>query len=137
MKDIDQELLSRILDEDVSEFETQRILKEYQSDPELQAVFNRYNIIGHALRKELPAKLNDKFTEEVMNKLSDDDSFDADITDIAPAPTIAIENSHKFTTPIGLAIAASVAVFSFVAVQNFMQPDISTEDHTSSCRTGS
>lgn len=128
MKDIDQELLSRILDEDLSEFETQRILKEYQSDSELQAVYQRYNIIGHALRHELPSKLNSSFTNEVMAKLSDDDNFDADATDIAPAPVLVANNSNKFTTAIGLAIAASVAVFSFVAIQNFMQPQTGNEN---------
>ncbi len=128
MKDKDLELLSRILDEDVSEFETQKILKEYKSNSELQAVFKRYNIIGHALRNELPTKLNANFTAEVMDKLSNEDVFDPDITDIAPAPAIAVESSKKYTTPIGLAIAASVAILSFIAVQNFMQPSTVTEN---------
>ena len=126
MKDIDQELLSRILDEDVSEFETQKILKEYCSSSELQAAFNRYNMIGHALRKELPAKINKNFTEEVISKLSDQDCFDADATDIAPAPEF--NSSNKYKTTIGLAIAASVAVFSFIAFQNFIQLETTTEN---------
>ena len=51
--------LSRILDEDVSEFETQRILKEYAiRSMSFKQFCSRYNIIGHVLRKELPAKLN-------------------------------------------------------------------------------
>ena len=124
MKDLDQELLSRILDEDVSEFEVQKILKEYRSDPELQAVYCRYNIIGHAMRKELPAKLNHSFAKEVMSKLAAEDISTSDSTEISPATS----RTNKYTTPIGLAIAASVAVFSFVAFQNFMQPAINTEN---------
>ena len=62
MNEIDQELLSRILDESVSEFETQRILKEIQSNSELRAIYQRYIMIGYAMRKELPMRLNKNFT---------------------------------------------------------------------------
>ncbi len=124
MKELDQELLSRILDEDVSEFEAQKILKEYRSNPELQAIYHRYNIIGHAMRKELPAKLNHSFTKEVMSKLSDEKISVPESTEVSEITN----RTNKYTTAIGIAIAASVAVFSFVAFQNFMQPTTNTEN---------
>ena len=124
MKDTDQELISRILDEDVSEFEAKKILKELQTNSELQATYQRYNIIGHAMRKELPAKLNCDFTSEVMSKLPGDVEFDSDSINDNQTTT----SSNKYTTAIGLAIAASVAVFSFVALQNFIQPNANTEN---------
>ena len=122
MKETDQELLSRILDEEVSEFEAKRILKEMQSNPELRATFQRYNLIGHAIRKQLPARLNHNFTNEVMSKLSDEGILGLN----ANESTQAFANSNKIKTTIGLAIAASVAVFSFVAFQNFMQANTNT-----------
>lgn len=122
MKETDQELLSRILDEEVSEFEAKRILKEMQSSPELRATFQRYNLIGHAIRKQLPARLNHNFTNEVMSKLSDEGILGLN----ANESTQAFANSNKIKTTIGLAIAASVAVFSFVAFQNFMQANTNT-----------
>lgn len=122
MKEIDQELLSRILDEDVSEFETQRILREMNSSPELRATFQRYNVIGHAMRKQLPARLNHNFNNEVMSKLSNEVILDSDSNESAQS----FSNSNKIKTTIGLAIAASVAVFSFVTFQNFIQPSTTT-----------
>ena len=122
MKETDQELLSRILDEEVSEFEAKRILKEMQSSPELRATFQRYNLIGHAIRKQLPTRLNHNFTNEVMSKLSDEGILGLN----ANESTQAFANSNKIKTTIGLAIAASVAVFSFVAFQNFMQANTNT-----------
>ncbi|MEJ2115456.1 MAG: sigma-E factor negative regulatory protein [Gammaproteobacteria bacterium] len=73
MKEKNQELLSRILDEDVSEFETQRILKEMSSDGELRMKFQRYSLIGYALRNELPESINQNFVHGVMDKLADEE----------------------------------------------------------------
>ena len=126
MKEIDQELLSRILDEDVSEFETQRILREMNSSTELRATFQRYNVIGHAMRKQLPARLNHNFNNEVMSKLSNEVILDSDSNESAQS----FSNSNKIKTTIGLAIAASVAVFSFVTFQNFIQPSTTTTTTT-------
>ena len=117
MKEKDQELLSRILDEDVSEFETQRILKEMNSDGELRMKFQRYSLIGYALRNELPENINQNFVHSVMDKLADEEMS-------APEYKEAVEDdkqSSSFKTAIGLAIAASVAVVSFVSFQNYMQ----------------
>ncbi|MCZ6566453.1 MAG: sigma-E factor negative regulatory protein [Gammaproteobacteria bacterium] len=116
MKEIDQELLSRILDEEISEFETQRILKEMQSSPEHQATLQRYNMIGHAMRKDLPSTLNHNFASEVMGKLSGEVILDSGLGQTVSSP-------NRFKAVVGLAIAASVAVFSFVAFQNFIQPN--------------
>lgn len=119
MNEIDQELLSRVLDESVSEFETQRILQEIQSNSELRAAYQRYIMIGHAMRKELPMQLNKNFTNDVMRKLSSETAVDSSSGNFS---TVLI-NSNKIKTTIGLAIAASIAVFSFVAFQNFTQPN--------------
>lgn len=123
MQEIDQELLSRILDEEVSEFETQRILKEMQSSPEHQATLQRYNMIGHAMRKELPTTLNHNFASEVMGKLSGGVILDSE-PDVSRQ---TVSSSNRFKAVVGLAIAASVAVFSFVAFQSFIQSNINAD----------
>ena len=117
MKETDQELLSRILDEDVSEFEVQRILKEMRSDGELRMKLQRYSLIGYALRSELPESINQDFVHNVMNKLADEEMS-------PPEYKVTVEDekqSSGFKTAIGLAIAASVAVISFVSFQNYVQ----------------
>lgn len=121
MKETNQELLSRILDEDVSEFEAQRILKEMKSDDELRMKLQRYSLIGHAIRNELPGKIDNNFVDGVMSKLSDESMF---IPQQNATPNLEKEikkESGGFKTAIGLAIAASVAVLSVVSFQNYMQ----------------
>jgi len=119
MKENDLEILSRILDEDVSEFEAHRILKEMHYNPELRATYQRYNLIAHAIRKQLPTRLNHNFTDEVMLKISEDETNGLK-TNVS---LIALAGSNKIKATVGLAIAASVAVFSFLTIQNFLQPN--------------
>ena len=115
MKESEHELISRILDEDISEFETKRILKEFESDSELKAKFKRYNLIGHAMRKQIPPQISHDFSQQVMNKLSNEAPIES---------AIEFTSSNKIKATVGLAIAASVAVISFVAFQNFTQSDV-------------
>ena len=117
MKENDLENLSRILDENISEFEAHRILKEMHSNPELRAKYQRYNLIGHAIRKQLPTQLNHNFTDEVMLKISEDETNGLK-TNVS---LVALADSNKIKATVGLAIAASVAVFSFLIIQNFLQ----------------
>ena len=120
MKETNQELLSKILDEDISEFEAQRILKEIKTDDELRSTLQRYDLIGHVMRKELPKGYNQNFVHNVMSQLEREEMD-------APDPELnEVNTESKFKTFIGLAIAASVAVFSFIAFQNFLQPETDT-----------
>ena len=122
MKETDQKLLSRILDEDVSEFETQRLLKEMQSDDGLRMKLHRYNLIGHAMRNELPKQIDQNFVQNVMSKLADENMIDSEPNEVVkPSKDILEKDSGRFKTAIGLAIAASVAVVSFVSFQNYVQ----------------
>ncbi len=120
MKETDQELLSRILDEDVSEFETQRILKEMKSDSELRSKLQRYSLMGHAIRNELPERVNQNFVDSVMGKLESEEMSSGEFDERTDQLEDA-NNNGRFKTAIGLAIAASVAVVSFVSFQNYVQ----------------
>lgn len=124
MKETNQELLSRILDEDVSELEAKRIVKEMQTDDELRSTLQRYDMIGHVMRKELPKEFNLNFVHNVMSQVEREEMETPDLkhSDVIEQD----KDESKFKTFIGLAIAASVAVFSFVAFQNFIQPETDT-----------
>jgi sigma-E factor negative regulatory protein RseA len=122
MKETTQELLSRILDEDVSEFEIHRILKEMKINEELRGTFHRYNVIGHAIRKELPTQFSQNFVDSVMNKIDDEEMTAPILDDVIDSEYRSqIKDSSRFKNAIGLAIAASVAVVSFVSFQNYIQ----------------
>ena len=127
MKETDQELLSRILDEDVSEFEAQLILKEMKSNDELHSKLHRYNVIGHAMRKELPKQINQNFVHSVMSKLTDEEKLAPDLNEVVEQEKDGhLIDNGRFKTAIGLAIAASVAVVSFVSFQNYVQSNNET-----------
>lgn len=127
MKETSQELLSRVLDEDVSEFETQRILKEMQSNDELRSTLHRYNVIGHAMRDELPKQINSNFVHNVMSKLTNEEMSAPEFNeDNELENDNHVKDSGRFKTAIGLAIAASVAVVSFVSFQNYVQTNNET-----------
>jgi len=125
MKETEQELISRILDEDVSEFETQRILKEMKSDESLREKLQRYSVIGYAMRKELPEQINKNFVHNVMRKLGDEEmsapEVNSDLDEVIATDKGADSSNGRFKTALGLAIAASVAVVSFVSFQNYVQ----------------
>ena len=124
MKETNQELISRILDEDVSELEAKHIVKEMQTDDELRSTLQRYDMIGHVMRKELPKELNLNFVHNVMSQVEREEMETPDLkhNDVIDQD----KDESKFKTFIGLAIAASVAIFSFVAFQNFIQPETDT-----------
>lgn len=127
MKETSQELLSRVLDEDVSEFETQRILKEMQSNDELRSTLHRYSVIGYAMRDELPKQINSNFVHNVMSRLTYEEmSAPESNEDNELENENYIKDSGRFKTAIGLAIAASVAVVSFVSFQNYVQTNNET-----------
>jgi len=127
MKETSQELLSRVLDEDVSEFETQRILKEMKSNDGLRSTLHRFNIIGHAMRDELPKQINTNFVHNVMSKLTDEEMSAPEFNeDKELEKDNHAKDSGRFKTAIGLAIAASVAVVSFVSFQNYVQTNNET-----------
>jgi len=127
MKETSQELLSRVLDEDVSEFETQRILKEMKSNDRLRSTLHRFYIIGHAMRDELPKRINTNFVHNVMSRLTDEEMSAPEFNeDKELEKDNHAKDSGRFKTAIGLAIAASVAVVSFVSFQNYVQTNNET-----------
>jgi len=123
---MEQELLSRIIDEDVSEIEAQRILKEMTSDGSLREKLQRYSLIGYAMRKELPKKINQDFVHNVMNKLDDEEIPTSDLDNVIAIDKDTGSDNNRFKTALGLAIAASVAVVSFVSFQNYVQTNNET-----------
>lgn len=114
----DQELLSRLLDdEDISEIEMRRILKKMQSSRKLRAQFQRYNIIGDAMRGQLPFRLHDHFSDDVVDRVN-----------CMMKPNSSLSESGrgraKMKAVAGLALAASLAVFLLVAFQSLTPPAV-------------
>ncbi|WKE66418.1 RseA family anti-sigma factor [Gallaecimonas kandeliae] len=96
------------------------LLEELKTDPEAQARWHRYHLIGDALRGELPGQLSFDITAKVAAALDEEPAL------LAPK---AVEKAKPrglqgFWRPVAqLAVAASVALVAVVGVQQFSGKD--------------
>ena len=104
------EKLSALMDNELSELEERRLLKELESDQGLRVTWERYHVIRAALRKE------------------DLDRAPAGVADaVARAISAEPDRRRSFTATFGklmggLAIAASVAVVAILNVPSPLTP---------------
>ena len=109
MKDQDEKL-SLLLDDD-SEANVNAVLDEVMADVNLQYRMRRYQIIGEALRNELPQAIDTDFHHSVMVKIREQ-SASFEVTDKVSdqVKVVPLQARAWFRPFAGLAVAASVAV---------------------------
>jgi len=107
-----QEALSALMDNEASELELRRILRDSKEDPGPMAVWHRYQLAASAMRRELPAGIVD-LSSRISQALEHE----------AP-PAMGWS---KWLQPAGrVAIAASVAVVALFGVQQLqLRPGVS------------
>ena len=111
MKNKTNERVSALLDDQLGRFEARRWTDEVVKDDQLSDRLARYQLIGSALRAELPERLSRSFSQNVMAKL-----------DVEPA--IHAQQQREWKKPMtGLAIAASVALFSVFGLNSLVAPN--------------
>lgn len=102
------ERISALVDDELSDFELRRVTDEVLSDEALKARYQRYVLMGDAMRDELPEKLDLDFTASVMSAIEDEEA-----TPVAQPETVS-----PWRKPLaGAAIAASVAVIALAGLQ--------------------
>lgn len=102
--------LSAVIDDEAEAFEVRRVLDELDRDPELAGLWDRYHIIGSALRGErtgaqaamLPAAMRDRIWQALEPELAAGPGVPAAAAAVAGARS----RLGRYT---GLAVAASVA----------------------------
>ena len=119
LTDKELELISRSLDEELSEFERRRLNKTVLSKPDGEKAWIRYNAISAVMTKQFPAKIDRDFSQKVMQSISED--VEQEYTESATRANIKKVGSYVKQVA-GLAVAASVAAFSIVTYQYFSQP---------------
>lgn len=109
------EKLSAFVDNELSELEQRRLLVELDRDPVLRAAWERYHLIGAALRRDLehlaPADLSARVADAIAGEAGH-----------RPRRALAVTLGRAFG---GLAIAAAVAT---VAVLNFPLPFVPSKE---------
>jgi len=116
MKQEIKEKLSALMDDELPRHELAAVLDRLNSDPEYKALWDRYHLIGDAVRGEV-MRLNAQGINERVSAA------------IAEEPTVlspgAASQPHWVKPAIGSAIAASVAVLAILAAPRF----ITTEEN--------
>jgi sigma-E factor negative regulatory protein RseA len=104
------ELLSRLMDGELSPDEANRLLESLCADAQLRSQWTAYHVVGDALRSnEVAAEHSAAFCSRVAEAVS------REPTVLAPRGATRGLPLRRYLAP-GLAVAASVAVIGFVAV---------------------
>lgn len=113
----DCELLSSLMDGEMSTEEASRLLASLCSNSELRGRWAAFHVVGDALRSnEVAAAHSTAFCSRVAESIA------REPTVLAPRAVVKTQSPlRRYLTP-GLAIAASVAVIGFVAVPLMRSP---------------
>ncbi len=110
-----RETLSALMDDEASELELHRVMRDVNSDASLSATWTRYHLAGSAMRKELPLDFIDSSAElraAIKMALVDE-----------PVP----RRQKAWSQALGrMAVAASVAVVAIFGVQQYQVFDSAT-----------
>jgi sigma-E factor negative regulatory protein RseA len=107
------EKLSVLMDGELGELETRRVLQELGRDPELRAAWERYHVVRDALRGELELEAESGLADRVAQRLVS--------LDTAPRAWWRGRGARAAGT---VAIAASVAVVALAGLQFFAPPTV-------------
>ena len=117
INDKELELISRSLDEDLSELEKRRLSQKILMKGHGAQAWYRYHAISAVMRKQFPPQLDKNFSQRVLREIENDSHQDE-----APAHTRLHRAKSTFKHIAGLAVAASVAAVSVMSYQYFNKP---------------
>ena len=110
MKDILNEQISALVDDELDATEQALLLRQLASDESLRRQFARYQLVSDALKDSLPERVDPAFHRRVQAALQDE---------VAPAAIAAGTHLGRLFRPrAGLAVAASVAVVAVLSLQS-------------------
>ena len=119
-----QDKLSRLLDDFADDEASRLTLDEVEGDVNLQYRMRRYQMIGDALRHELPKQIDTDFSAKVMAQINqiEDTRVSSDSTVADSGNRRSLWNWSVMKPFAGLAVAASVAVVSITLLQTVGVP---------------
>ncbi|MGB0893655.1 MAG: sigma-E factor negative regulatory protein [Parashewanella sp.] len=124
MNKLDQEWLSAAVDGELDD----QAIDLLSSDKNAQQQWQRYHVIGDAIRDELPESMSLNLSENIAAALENEITYTQTVA-IETASLAGAANNASWTDNVvpmfkqfgQYAIAASVAVFAVVGVQNYQQ----------------
>ncbi len=113
-----REQISALADDELPEGEHELLLRRFTTDVELRLHWERYHLVGCALRKELPPVDTRGFADRVMAALAEEP---------APAERESSLGQSLIRGVAGFAVAATVAVIAIVGLQHGARTGASSE----------
>lgn len=110
------ETLSALVDNEVTELELRRLLKQLNQESELADTWSRYQLIGASLRNEVPIVAPRSFAANISAAIADEPSL-SDVGD--ESKQVASGRKNWWHNVTRAAIAASVAGAVVVGVQQY------------------
>lgn len=116
--DMSKESISALMDGEMADHEMERLLPALRSDQESREVWERYHLIGDALRKNLPGHIDGSFASRVSQAIAaEPEILPSSVVQFKPKPKPAEPARRAISRPLaGFAIAATVAMVTFVGV---------------------
>lgn len=111
------EALSALVDGEASELELRRLLKESEVDPDLRNSWRSYQLIGAALRDDLPVGHYSDTSSSIFAAIENEPALN-----VATGEGVKSKLSMLWSSLGRVAIAASVAGAVVVGVQSYQSP---------------
>lgn len=124
MKEEIKEQLSALVDDELSGYEHDFLLRRMQSDAELRHQWERYHLIRDALHNELPVSVDMSLTARIMADVNREPEREHPSAaaghhhDVEYIPSAVVRLARPLAS---LATAASLAALSLFGVQNILQ----------------
>ncbi len=112
-----KESLSALIDGEMDEHEMVRSIRELQNAAEQRQTWQRYHLIGDALRKNLPTHLDGSFASRVSQAIATEELPSSSVVKFRPKSSASPQLRPTFSKPLaGFALAASVAAVAYLGV---------------------
>lgn len=116
------ESLSALVDNEVTDLELRRLLKESQGDDEIKQRWQRYQLIGSAIREDLPDVRYSDLSQSISAAIADEPELSVDLTDEIKPIGVVSKVGALWSSLGRVAVAASVAGAVVIGVQTYQSP---------------
>lgn len=110
-----KEKISALLDGEADDLERERALRAMDGDPELYATWERYHLLGTAIRHELEVMVSPEVAQRIRAQLRDE-------VPVRPGVGALLRSRHALRLGAGAAIAATVAAVALLNLQPVLKP---------------
>ncbi len=118
------ELISALMDNELSELELHRVLREMENRDEARQVWSRYQMISASMRQDYPIAPHWDVSQSVSRALNQESDISEPKEDESTPEAPVASSSSAFGNVLRFAMAASVTLAVIVGVQYYQQPDV-------------